>query len=130
MPRSEYSAKVLWPSANARRSMRCAAPNIRSSQTWLKPKSGTEQPEERLLNFPRKFFTRNLSEYDISQPNSLLKTKVSPERKGMAPDHTVVKAVPTSDEKNAPFQPASLESVIQKINELKPAVLFAPHIET
>lgn len=43
---------------------------------------------------------------------------------------TVLKARPTGDEKNAPFAPASIEQVVAAIEAEKPAVVFAPHVET
>ncbi len=43
---------------------------------------------------------------------------------------TVLKARPERDEKNAPFLPAPIEEVVTAIETEKPAVVFAPHVET
>lgn len=43
---------------------------------------------------------------------------------------TVLKSAPTSDDHNPHFAPPSIESVVAKIREEKPAVFFAPHVET
>ncbi|WP_136441174.1 aminotransferase class V-fold PLP-dependent enzyme [Pacificoceanicola onchidii] len=43
---------------------------------------------------------------------------------------TVMKARQTGNAKDAPFAPAPIEEVEAKIAEVKPAVVFAPHVET
>lgn len=43
---------------------------------------------------------------------------------------SILKARQTSDAPQAPFAPAPLESVLAEIAEKKPAVVFAPHVET
>ncbi|SFJ16646.1 aminotransferase class V-fold PLP-dependent enzyme [Celeribacter neptunius] len=43
---------------------------------------------------------------------------------------TVMKARRTGNEPNAGFLPAPLEEAVAKIHELKPAAVFAPHVET
>jgi aspartate aminotransferase-like enzyme len=43
---------------------------------------------------------------------------------------SILKAYQTSDATQAPFAPAPLESVLAEIAEKKPAVVFAPHVET
>lgn len=43
---------------------------------------------------------------------------------------TVLKARPVSDGSQAPFAPAPIEEVIAAIEAEKPAVVFAPHVET
>ncbi|MFW2542516.1 aminotransferase class V-fold PLP-dependent enzyme [Primorskyibacter sp. 2E107] len=43
---------------------------------------------------------------------------------------TVMKARQTGNAKDAPFAPAPIEEVEAKIAELRPAVVFAPHVET
>jgi len=43
---------------------------------------------------------------------------------------SILKARQTSDATQAPFAPAPLESVLAEIAEKKPAVVFAPHVET
>ena len=45
-------------------------------------------------------------------------------------DVTVLSASPTFDNFQAPFKPMVLEDIISKIRENKPAVVFAPHVET
>ena len=45
-------------------------------------------------------------------------------------DVTVLSASPTFENFQAPFKPIVLEDIISKINENKPAVVFAPHVET
>lgn len=50
---------------------------------------------------------------------------------GDIPAETVVlKARRTKDEHQAPFRPAPIEEVVATINEFKPDVVFAPHVET
>lgn len=43
---------------------------------------------------------------------------------------TVLKAAPISDQPQAPFAPAPIEQVVDTIKAEKPAVVFAPHVET
>ncbi|MCL6416155.1 aminotransferase class V-fold PLP-dependent enzyme [Aestuariirhabdus sp. Z084] len=43
---------------------------------------------------------------------------------------TVMKARPISDARQAPFAPAPIDEVVAAIAEEKPAVVFAPHVET
>ena len=45
-------------------------------------------------------------------------------------DCVVIKARRVSDERQAPFAPAPVEEVVAAILEHKPAVVFAPHVET
>jgi len=45
-------------------------------------------------------------------------------------EHSVLKARQLADETQSPFQPAPIEEVIAKINTEKPAMVFAPHVET
>jgi len=45
-------------------------------------------------------------------------------------DVTVLSASPTFENFQAPFKPMALEDIINKIKESKPAVVFAPHVET
>ena len=42
----------------------------------------------------------------------------------------VLKARPVSGERQAPFAPVPIEEVVAAIRESKPAVVFAPHVET
>ncbi|QID16259.1 alanine--glyoxylate aminotransferase family protein [Nitrogeniibacter mangrovi] len=44
--------------------------------------------------------------------------------------HTVLKARRISDEAQAPFAPAPIDEVVAAIRAEKPAVVFAPHVET
>ncbi|WP_230970304.1 aminotransferase class V-fold PLP-dependent enzyme [Nitrogeniibacter aestuarii] len=44
--------------------------------------------------------------------------------------HTVLKARRTSDEYQAPFAPAPIDEVVATIRAEKPAMVFAPHVET
>lgn len=48
----------------------------------------------------------------------------------IASSTSVFKAQPTNEQSQAPFAPASIELVVAKIREEKPAVVFAPHVET
>ena len=48
----------------------------------------------------------------------------------IASSHTVSMANPVRDEKQASFAPPDLDLVLTKINEEKPKVVFAPHVET
>lgn len=45
-------------------------------------------------------------------------------------EHIVMKAQQLADETQAPFQPAPIEEVVATIKAEKPAVVFAPHVET
>ncbi len=45
-------------------------------------------------------------------------------------EHIVMKARQLADEAQSPFQPAPIDEVIAKIQSEKPAVVFAPHVET
>ncbi len=45
-------------------------------------------------------------------------------------DVTVLSASPTFDNFQAPFKPMALEDIVSKIIDNKPAVVFAPHVET
>jgi aspartate aminotransferase-like enzyme len=49
---------------------------------------------------------------------------------GIAPGHTVLKARRTHDDARAPFAPAPVEEVVERIRAERPAVVFAPHVET
>ncbi len=49
---------------------------------------------------------------------------------GIAASHTVLKARPVSSATQAPWVPAPLEDVQATIHAQKPAVVFAPHVET
>jgi len=42
----------------------------------------------------------------------------------------VMKARRVGNERQAPFRPAPIEDVVAKIHELKPDIVFAPHVET
>ena len=48
----------------------------------------------------------------------------------IASSHSVLMASPVRDEDQAPFAPPALDLVLTKINEEKPKVVFAPHVET
>lgn len=52
------------------------------------------------------------------------------EMSGIAPDPVVLKARRTGSGPTAPFAPAPVEEVVAAIRETKPAVVFAPHVET
>ncbi|MEM7079630.1 MAG: aminotransferase class V-fold PLP-dependent enzyme [Pseudomonadota bacterium] len=45
-------------------------------------------------------------------------------------DHIVMKAARTAEDRTAPFAPAAVEDVCARIAADKPAVVFAPHVET
>ncbi|MEO1610902.1 MAG: aminotransferase class V-fold PLP-dependent enzyme [Pseudomonadota bacterium] len=50
---------------------------------------------------------------------------------GEIPAHLeVMKARRTGNDKTSPFAPAPIDEVAAKIRELKPAIVFAPHVET
>lgn len=48
----------------------------------------------------------------------------------IAEESMVMKAAPQSTESQAPFAPAAIESVVATIEQQRPAVVFAPHVET
>jgi len=45
-------------------------------------------------------------------------------------EHIVMKATQAADETTSPFSPAAIEEVVATIKAEKPAVVFAPHVET
>jgi aspartate aminotransferase-like enzyme len=45
-------------------------------------------------------------------------------------EHVVLKARQLADETQSPFQPAPIEEVVSQIKAEKPALVFAPHVET
>ena len=49
---------------------------------------------------------------------------------GFAAESTVMKARQTGNGTAEPFAPAPIEEVVAKIKEIKPDVVFAPHVET
>ncbi len=49
---------------------------------------------------------------------------------GMASQVTVLKARPVSAEAQAPYAPAPIDQVVDAIRRERPAVVFAPHVET
>lgn len=49
---------------------------------------------------------------------------------GLAPGHSVLKARRLSDDPQAPFAPAPVDEVVERIGAERPAVVFAPHVET
>jgi aspartate aminotransferase-like enzyme len=49
---------------------------------------------------------------------------------GIARETVVMKARRTGDETQAPFEPAPIEEVTARIAAARPAVVFAPHVET
>ena len=49
---------------------------------------------------------------------------------GVTAETVVLKARPVTDERQAPFAPAPVEEVVAAIRRHKPAVVFAPHVET
>ncbi|HSG89670.1 MAG TPA: alanine--glyoxylate aminotransferase family protein [Pseudomonadales bacterium] len=49
---------------------------------------------------------------------------------GIAPGHTVMKARRTHDDPRAPFAPVPADEVAARIRAERPAVVFAPHVET
>ncbi|MEJ6392198.1 aminotransferase class V-fold PLP-dependent enzyme [Gymnodinialimonas sp. 2305UL16-5] len=49
---------------------------------------------------------------------------------GFARDVTVMKARPTGNAPQSPYAPAPIEEVTAKIAEVKPGIVFAPHVET
>ena len=44
--------------------------------------------------------------------------------------HIVMKATQAADETSSPFSPAAIDDVVTKIKAERPAVVFAPHVET
>lgn len=52
------------------------------------------------------------------------------ERGHIASSLTVMKGQPVQEGRQAPFQPAPVETVVETIRKEKPAVVFAPHVET
>ena len=52
------------------------------------------------------------------------------EMSGIAPDPMVLKARRVGEGPRAPFAPAPVEEVVAAIHAFKPAVVFAPHVET
>ncbi|MEO0944378.1 MAG: aminotransferase class V-fold PLP-dependent enzyme, partial [Pseudomonadota bacterium] len=52
------------------------------------------------------------------------------EATGLPAEEHVMMARPTGNDPQSPFAPAAIEDVVAKIAEVKPAVLFAPHVET
>lgn len=49
---------------------------------------------------------------------------------GITPNVTVMKARQANSGSQQPFAPAPIDEVVAKIAEIKPAVVFAPHVET
>jgi aspartate aminotransferase-like enzyme len=49
---------------------------------------------------------------------------------GLTRNTTVMKARQTGNVSQAPFAPAPIDEVVEKIREIKPDVVFAPHVET
>jgi len=49
---------------------------------------------------------------------------------GIASDHTVLKARQTGNSITAPFAPFPIEEAVAKIHAERPAMVFAPHVET
>lgn len=49
---------------------------------------------------------------------------------GVAKDQTVLQARRTKDEPKAPWTPAPLKEIVNSIHKNRPAVVFAPHVET
>ena len=45
-------------------------------------------------------------------------------------EHSVMKAGQLADERQSPFEPAPIADVVDKIKSEKPALVFAPHVET
>ena len=52
------------------------------------------------------------------------------EMAGICNGHTVLKAKQITDDDQAPFAPAAIDDVVAQIEKEKPAVVFAPHVET
>lgn len=49
---------------------------------------------------------------------------------GLTASATVMKARPAGNDPQSPFAPAPIDDVVAKIQEIKPQVVFAPHVET
>lgn len=49
---------------------------------------------------------------------------------GIASEVTVMKARPTGNAPDAPYAPAPIAEVVERIRATRPAVVFAPHVET
>ena len=49
---------------------------------------------------------------------------------GISSDQTVIKARPVAEGPRAPWAPAPLEEIVASIGKHKPAVVFAPHVDT
>ena len=49
---------------------------------------------------------------------------------GIASEHTVLKARQTGNSATAPFAPAPIEDAVARIHDERPAMVFAPHVET
>ncbi|AWX92412.1 aminotransferase [Paracoccus mutanolyticus] len=49
---------------------------------------------------------------------------------GFAGETTVLMAQPAGNDPQAPFAPAPIDEVVEKIREARPDVVFAPHVET
>ena len=49
---------------------------------------------------------------------------------GISAETTVIKASQTGNESTSSFAPESIETVTAKIREIRPGVVFAPHVET
>ena len=49
---------------------------------------------------------------------------------GIVSEHTVLKARQTGNSVTAPFAPAPIEDAVARIREERPAMVFAPHVET
>ena len=52
------------------------------------------------------------------------------EATGLPAEEHVMMARPTGNDPQSPFAPAPIDDVVAKIAEVKPAVVFAPHVET
>ncbi len=52
------------------------------------------------------------------------------EATGLPASETVLKARRVANDRQAPFVPASLDEILSAIDRQRPAVLFAPHVET
>lgn len=49
---------------------------------------------------------------------------------GLTSEARVMKARPTGNAPQSPFAPAPIEEVVAAIREMRPAIVFAPHVET
>ncbi len=52
------------------------------------------------------------------------------EASGVAKDQTILQARRTKDDAQAPWTPAPLQEIVDSIHKNRPAVVFAPHVET